>query len=361
MTEEKRKTFGRRLTRGTLLGVVPVIGAALGFYIYANGGRYIETENAYVKSEIVTLSANVDGQVVEVYVDDNQAVERGQLLFRLDPRPFEIALSAAEADLRNAVQQIEALRAHYRQGREELAVARERIRFLEGEYARESQLLKKKVGTQARYDRAQHDLFLARRHLSVAEETNRMILAELGGDPEAPLEAHPLYLKARSEMERAELNLSYASISAPISGTLSSVTLESGEYIEAGDPLFALVSSQEPWIEANLKEVQLTHLRIGQPATVVIDGYPDVTWEARVESIAPATGAEFAILPPQNATGNWVKVVQRVPVRLRLLDQKAKQHLRAGMTVKVSIDSGREREALRLIRGVMAGGGGKAQ
>ena len=142
---------------------------------------------------------------------------------------------------------------------------------------------------------------------------------------------------------------------AHTAGTLSSVTLEPGEYVEAGDPLFALVSIDEPWVEANLKEVQMTHVRVGQTATIVVDSFPDVTWQAKVESISPATGAEFAILPPQNATGNWVKVVQRVPVKLKIMGPRNKDLLRAGMTAEVSIDTGRERGALAAIKDAFTG------
>ena len=177
-----------------------------------------------------------------------------------------------------------------------------------------------------------------------------MVLADLGGDPNVPVEQHPLHLKAKAALESAELNLNYTKVRAPAGGVLSHVNLEKGEYLEAGDALFALVVIDEPWIEANLKEVHLTHVRVGQMANVVVDGYPDLNMPARVESISPATGAEFAILPPQNASGNWVKVVQRVPVRLELLEPSDSRILRAGMTVKVEIDTGYERDLAKSMK-----------
>lgn len=345
----------RKVVRGLLLGVAPFLVLATAGYIYATGGRYVTTENAYVKAEIVTLSTNIDGPVAQVLVLDNQAVEAGDLLFTLDPRPFEIALAAAKAETRTVAQRIESLRAQYRQGRMELAATEETIRFLTREHERQQQLLTKGVGTQAKFDQTEHALRLAHRRHNVAQETNRMVLAELGGAPDLPLEQHPLYLRAQSERENAELKLTYTRLHAPASGTLSRVTLQPGEYVEAGDALFALVITDDPWIEANLKEVQLTHVRVGQSATIVVDSFPDLTLKATVESISPATGAEFALLPPQNASGNWVKVVQRIPVRLRLDSDRHKPLLRAGMTAMVSIDTGHQRNPGALIKSVFAG------
>ncbi|MEM7222386.1 MAG: HlyD family secretion protein [Pseudomonadota bacterium] len=350
----KTTTARRRALRGLLLGIGPLVVLATVGYLYATGGRYVTTENAYVKAEIVTISANVDGQVTQVFVSDNQRVEAGQPLFQIDPRPFEMALAAAEAELASVRQRVDSLRAQHSQGVMEIAAAQERIRYLQVAHERQQQLLTKGHGTQARFDETEHALELARRRLNVVRETNRMVLAELGGAPDLPIGRHPLYLRAQAERERAELDLSYATITAPIAGTLSNVTLEPGEYLEAGDALFALVAIEAPWVEANLKEVQLTHVRVGQSATVVVDGYPELTWQATIESISPATGAEFAILPPQNATGNWVKVVQRIPVRLQLEPRPHKDLLRAGMTATVTIDTGYERDALAIINEVLA-------
>ena len=367
----KRKTL-----RGLLLGVTPVLVVAAVSYVYTTGGRYVSTENAYVKAEIITVSANVDGQVVRVMARDNQRVEAGDLLFDLDPRPFETAIAAAEAELAHVRQKISSLRAHYREGQMEVAAAQERIRYLEIAHQRQQQLLAKGHGTQVRFDETEHSLAMARRRLAVVQENNAMVLADLGGNPDLQVERHPLFMKAEASLARATLDLDYASVSAPEDGTLSNVTLQTGEYVEAGDPLFALVTIDQPWIEANLKEVQLTHVRVGQSATVVVDRFPNVTWQARVESISPATGAEFAILPPQNATGNWVKVVQRIPVRLSLENPdlehaqglKAAEGsdlaaplgvgqdlLRAGMTATVRIDTGEERKAAPVFGRVLAG------
>ena len=353
MTEERSKGRGRLVLRSVLLGVAPLAALGILAYVYVTGGRYVTTENAYVKADIITISSNIDGQVTAVHARDNQRVAQGELLFTIDARPYEITLTAADAELAKVRQRLDSLRAQYQQGRMEVAAAEERLRYLRGEHARQKQLLSKGHGTQARHDEAEHNFLMARRRLSVVKETNRMVLAELGGAADLSGEEHPLYLQALAARERAALDLSYATVRAPADGILSNVSLEGGEYVEAGDPLFALVAIEEPWVEANLKEVHLTHVRLGQSAKIVVDSYPDLLWHATVESISPATGSEFAILPPQNATGNWVKVVQRVPVRLKLHDSPHMGLLRAGMTVTVSIDTGHKRDALAAIQGVL--------
>ncbi len=334
----------RYLLRGFLLVAVPAGILALAGLIYAAGGRYVTTENAYVKADIINISPNIDGRVEQVLVTDNQRVDAGQLLFELDPEPFEIALAAARAEIAGVRQNIESLRAHYRQGELEIAAARERARYLTLEFERQVTLEAKGIGVRAKFEAAEHDLSMARRHGDALGERNRMILADLGGSPSAPIERHPLYMRAVAVADQAALDLSNSRVIAPIDGYLTNVVLEAGEYVEAGDPVFALVALEAPWIEVNLKEIHLTHISVGQAATVVADAYPEREWRATVQSISPATGAEFALLPPQNSTGNWVKVVQRVPLRLELEDAAGAPPLRAGMTVTVSIDTKRKRD-----------------
>jgi len=341
------------LKKAVLLIAGPTVIAAGGLYWYVNSGRYITTENAYVRAETIRISTNVDGQVAKVFVDDNQPVSQGEVLFTLDTRPFRLALDGATAEVETVAQRVAALRAQFKEGEDRIAAARERIRFLEKRYERQKTLQQKGVSSQKAFDDVEHDLITARQMLGVARQTNEMVRAELNGGPDVPLEQHPAYLTAESKRQRAALDLEYASIVAPVDGRIGRVTLQKGEYVEAGDALFALVEDHEPWIEANLKEVQLTHISEGQAARVVIDAYPDITFQATVESISPATGAEFTILPPQNASGNWVKVVQRVPVRLRILPILDGPILRAGMTAEISIDTERERDLAGVISQVL--------
>ena len=344
----------RRWLRAGLLTLGPLAVLAAGAYYYAVSGRYVTTENAYVKFDIVEVSADVSGRVVEVAVADNQKVRAGQLLFRLDPEPFAIELARAEAQMAAVRNKIQALRAAYREARLELKEAGESIAFLQREYRRQKRLREKGVASAARFDKARYELVTARQRERAVRERTNAILAQLGGKADRPFEQHALYLQAKARRDRARLDLKHASVYAPVAGVVSNVRLQPGEYVTAAKPVFSLISDMTPWIEANLKETELTYVRVGQKATVVVSTYPDLVWQARVTSISPATGAEYALLPPQNATGNWVKVVQRVPVRLAVETAGARPPLRSGMTVTVSIDTGRERDLVGWARSAIA-------
>ena len=337
----------RRLTRALLLVGVPLIAIAAGLYYYAQGGRHLETDNAYVKAHIIAVSAEVAGRVAEVAVRDNQAVAKGQLLFSIDAAPFEVALARANAQLANARTDVETLRAEHRVALAEASEAEERIRFLGLQLERQQRLREKGMVREDAYDEARHNLDAARARLVALRERAARGLAGLGGDLKLPTERHPRVLEARAALDTAALDLARTRVHAPAAGTVSNLRLQPGVNVTRGVAAFSLIQAGEPWIEANFKETQLAGMRVGQAARVVADAYPGVEWRARVSTIAPATGAEFALLPPQNATGNWIKVVQRVPV-LFAIDPDAQSGaerpaLRAGMTVSVSIDTGRSR------------------
>ncbi len=333
-----------------LLVIVPLVAIIVGFYIYASGGQQVETDNAYVKANIVPISSEVTGRVVEVLARDNHPVEAGALLFRLDPEPYRIAVAAARAQLDVVRTDAQSLRAEYRSTLQEAAEARSRIDFLEKQLARQEYLKQKGMTRGDTYDEARHNLEAARRRLeSIREKTNRVI-AELSGDPATPVERLPRYAEARAAYDAVMLDLARVEIKAPFAGVVSNMKLQPGEFVEKGAPMFSLIESGPLWIEANFKETQLTYMAVGQPATVLADAYPDQEWPASVEAIAPATGAQFAVLPPQNATGNWVKVVQRVPVRIKVEQSEGKPQLRAGMTVTVAVDTGRPRGLPRTVR-----------
>jgi membrane fusion protein, multidrug efflux system len=343
------------LWRGFLMLVIPAAVIAIASAVYLSGGRYLTTENAYVKSDIVQISTSLDGLITRVDVAENQVVEKGDRLFSVDPRLFEKQLAVASADVAAAVQKIAALRSRYEEGKSATIAAEERVSYLMSEQERQRELLKKGLGTRSLLDAVEFDVRAAQRRLELQRQSNRTVLAELGGDPEMPTGQHPIYLHAIAEKELAMLRLSYAEPRAPVAGIVTNVALKTGEYVEAGDPLLAIVDASSRWVEANLKEVDLEHLRIGQAATVVLDSLPNVKWRARVASIAPVTGAEFSILPPQNATGNWVKVVQRIPVRLELSDPSGLERFRGGLTARVSIDTGQKRSIAMLFNRVFAG------
>ncbi|MEM8744366.1 MAG: HlyD family secretion protein [Pseudomonadota bacterium] len=335
--------FGRVLLRIFLLIAVPsMVIAAAGFY-WLQCARYVSTENAYVKTDIAKLAAEVSGKAVEVRAHAHMQVNEGDVLVKVDPRPFEIALSRAQAELDAARQEVETLRATLAEAHQELDEAQDRAAYYRKRYDRQKTLAKRGIIAETRGDELENDANAATDRVDMARQKIQRVMASLGGVPSRPVDEHPLVRAKIAAVEQAKLDLERTSVKAPSSGTVVTVPLVSGEQINASEPLFAIVTDKSPWVDANFKETELTHVRVGQTATIELDTYPGVTWRAKVKSISPATGAEFAILPPQNASGNWVKVVQRLPVRLELIDRAGAPPLRAGMTATVTIDTGRER------------------
>ena len=343
MARRVSRRVGRFALRTVLLVVVPLIAVAIGTYIYAESGRYVTTENAYIKSNVVAISADVSGRVEWVGVEDNTLVREGQILFRLDQQPFKIALERSEAELDLVRTQVEHLRADYHEAVAQVAAEEEKVKFLTRQLARQKTLKERKLASEQAYDVAAHDLSLAKRQVRVLRQRVHGVLQSLGGNPAIEAEEHPRFLRARTERDQAEIALADTTVEAPVDGVVSNMKLQAGEYVEEGHAVFTVIENGKVWVEANLKETQLTHVLEGQTASITVDAYPGVEWPATVDAIAPATGAEFSVLPPQNATGNWVKVVQRIPVLLDV-EQPPKGHpLRAGMTVTVAIDTERER------------------
>jgi len=349
-----RRGRGRRLRRLLLLVLVPLVMILAGTAWYALTGRYITTENAYVKAHVIAVSTDIDGRVVEVMVRNDKRVKAGDVLFRLDPDPYWLQLQIAEAKISSVRNAIDGMRAEYRQIEAEIDEGLATVRFYEREAVRQRALAKTGAGTAAKLDEAEFEVVAARQQVRGLREKIRKVLAELGGDPVRAAELHPHYLEALAERNMAELRLGYTEVRAPADGIATQMHLEPGEWLEEGKPAFGLIEIDETWVVANLKETELAHLREGQSVEVSVDAYPDAKWQARVTSIAPATGAEFAVLPPQNASGNWVKVVQRVPVRIDLEPAEGNPPLRAGMTASISIDTGRERPLLTIAREALA-------
>ena len=337
------RRIGRFVLRMVLLVAAPLAAVAIGVYLYAESGRYVTTENAYVKANVVAISADVSGRVEWVGVEDNTLVREGQVLFRLDQQPFRIALHRTEAELDLVRTEVEHLRTDYHEALAEVAEEDERVKFLARQLARQETLRDRKLGSEEAYDQAAHDLALSKRRIRVLRQRVQRTLQSLGGDPEVQVEEHARFLRARAERDHAAIALADTLVEAPIDGVVSNMKLQAGEYVEEGEAVFSIIEHGKVWVEANLKETQLTHVLEGQSAAVVVDAYPGVEWKATVDAIAPATGAEFSVLPPQNATGNWVKVVQRIPVLLDIVQSEDGSPLRAGMTVSVSIDTERER------------------
>jgi len=338
------------MKRFVLLVGVPVLVAAVFLFVWLRGGRYEETENAYVKAHIIAVSADVSGRVVEVAVRDNQSVEAGALLFRVDPAPFELAVAQAEAQMALARTEVEGLRGEYRVARAEAAEAESRIGFLERQLERQAKLREKGMGLESNYDEARHNLDAAKKRLESAKEKATRMLASLGGDASIPADRHPSYLAARAARDSGRDELQRVRVVAPAAGIVSNMKLQAGERVEKGVPVFSLIESGPVWVEANFKETQLTYMREGQAVTLVADAYPDVEFRGKVGTIAPATKAEFSLLPAQNSSGNWVKVVQRVPVLVAIEPAPGQPQLRAGMTVTARVDTGHERSLAAMLR-----------
>ncbi len=347
---------GRTILRTVLMLVVPVIFILTGVTLYYAGGRYVTSDNAYVKAPITSIVSQTSGRVAQVLVHENQVVEAGHRMLQLETREFELAVKEAEANLADVVQELENRRAELRRAGVDIKRHQERRRYMASVYKRRQMMASQGIELGTKLDEAQHLFRTADSELVASRERENGILASLGGDPKATVESHPKYVAAAARLDRARLDLDRSVLIAPTGGIVVKMTLEPGEYIESGASLFAIVQTDAPWVEANLKETELTHIRPGQSATFVAEAYPDVQWTGKVVGISPATGAEFAVLPPQNASGNWVKVVQRLPVRLSLDKTGASNNpaLRVGMSVQVSIDTGHQRKAPPIISSVLA-------
>jgi membrane fusion protein, multidrug efflux system len=334
-----RKTRLQRL-RWPLMSFAAVAVLGGGVYLYIKGSRYQSTDDAYAQAATVSISANVAGRVSEIEVRDNELVQRGATLFKLDDAPFRIAVSDAAAHLADMRLQIESLKSTYRQRLVELRAARDTQSYAQQQYDRQTRLLASGIASQAQFDQAAHALDAARQQVANVQQQIGVARANLGGDPNIAPERHPLVAQAQAALDRAQLNLSYTVISAPTDGVVAKVEqLQVGDTIAASAPVFALVSTRDVWIEANFKEVQLASMRPGQAATVEIDRYPGRRFSAEITSVSPSTGSQFSLLPPENATGNWVKVVQRVPVRLQLTQVDAGFLLQAGLSANVTVDT----------------------
>ena len=320
------------------MGLGLLIALAVVLWLIFGGHRYVTTENAYIKIDMISLTADVSGPLVAVNVERNQPVQRGQVLAEVDPLPYRIALAEARADQRAVRNRILSERADYARLQAQRAQARRDLSYYQRELQR-FQGLDKGAVSQSQLEAARQKRDKARADAEVIDQQLASLRAKLGGGPDVAVEEHPDYQAATAKLDQAEYDLAHTRIVAPADGILGGATPMVGERVNAGVPVLTLARDRSAWVEANLKETQLTNVREGQTVEVVVDSYPGVTWRARVRSLSPATGSEYALIPPQNASGNWVKVVQRVPVRLQLLDVDGKPPLRSGMSAEITIDT----------------------
>ncbi|MCP8893163.1 HlyD family secretion protein [Sphingomonas faeni] len=337
-------TPGRRQRlRKPLLLAAPVIALVLGLFFYLSGGRYQDTDNGYLQSGLVPVSASVSGPVIAVAVVNNQRVKAGDVLFRIDPAPYQAAVDEAEAELANARTQVSSLRANYREGEAGLQAAQARLAYATREAARQKSLLAEGISSQNQYDQAVLAAQTARQQIQTSVQQNAGVAATLTGNVNAPTERQPGVQRAQAALERARLNLGYTVVHAAQEGIVTKVNqLQVGSYVAASKPVFTLAGTKL-WVEGNFKEDQLAHMRVGQRATFRVDAFPDLKLTGRLASFSPGTGNSFSLLPAENATGNWVKVVQRLPVEFSIDQLPRDVPLHAGLSVEVTVDTGYER------------------
>ncbi len=345
----KKRRGGTR--RFVMLIVIPLIALAAGFSWWLDGGRYVTTDNAYVGADKSLITPQVTGPIVAVHVIEGQRVKVGDPLFDIDPKPYEIAFSLAKGRLDAAKVEFANLRSSYVSNKDQIKMGEDAVKVRQADFDRKNELATRGSGTSVDRDTSMAALIQARQLLEFVRQQQATTMVKLGGSLDAPIEGFPEYIQARAGVEDAERNLRNTKVLSPIDGVATQVAqIELGRVAAAGQPVFAVVANTGLWVDANPKESDMTYVRAGLPATVTVDAFPDRTWSGTVCSIAPGTGAQFAILPPQNASGNWVKVVQRVPLRFCFGPDQDTDNLRAGMSADLSIDTGRTRS----LKGVVA-------
>jgi membrane fusion protein, multidrug efflux system len=352
------KPPARRWLRRVLFLLLPLVLVAGGYW-YVTGGQVMSMDDALVEADKVGVSTDVSGIVKEVDVTENQRVKAGQLLYRLDDLPFRLALERAEAQLGMVRDDLNAMKANYRDMQARIKQAQNDVGYFGTQLRRAQSLLTAHFASQSAFDTANRDLQNAQQSLASLTQQLAAIAANLDGDPEGPVEQNPRYLGALAQRDEAARQLDHAAVRAPFAGIVTDVpSIAPGKYLAASTTAFFLVATDHAWIDANPKETELTYVRPGQPVTVTVDTYPDTNWRGTVASISPAAAAEFSLLPAQNTSGNWVKVVQRIPMRV-YVDTRDRNlpPLRAGMSVEVDVDTGHTRGWPHLLTALFADAG----
>src|SRR4051812_14969744 len=346
-----RPGFLRRYRRTLLLVVLPLVAAIGGFVFYLNGGRYVTTDDAYVGAQKVLITPDISGKIVKIVVKEGQQVQKGDELFEIDPVPYRLAVDQAKAALEQARTTYDNLTANIKIYGQMLDLAQQGIDLKQKDVERKQTLAKNNFGSQLDLDNAANALVTAGAQAQFIKQQLSNARTQLLGNPELPLEQFPPYAQAKATLDQAERNLDHSVMRAPMAGIATQVDqIQLGRYVAAGTPVLSVIDVANPWVDANPKESDFTHVAVGQPVTLEVDAFPDHVFKGSVGSLSPGTGAQFAILPPQNATGNFVKVVQRVPVRIYFdPNDRLVSKLKAGMSVYASIDTGHRRSLVVLL------------
>lgn len=341
----------RERRRTLLLVVVPLIAIVGGVAFYLSGGRYATTDDAYVGAQKVLITPDISGKIDKVVVKEGQHVTVNDVLFEIDPVPFRFALQQARAALEQAKTTYDNLKSNYNSYTQLLELAQQGVDLKQRDVDRKATLVKSSAGSQLDLDTATTNLVLARAQLELLQQQTANSKNQLLGNPDLPLEQFPPYAQAKAALDQAQRNLDHTVLRAPMSGTATQVDqIQLGRFVAAGTPVFSVIDDSSPWVDANLKESDLTYVAKGQQVTLSVDAFPDHSFKGTVGSLSPGTGAQFAILPPQNSTGNFVKVVQRVPVRIYFdTHDAAVKKLKAGMSTYVWIDTGHQRSLAGLL------------
>ena len=340
----------RRYRRFLLLVVLPLAAAIAGLVFYLNGGRYVTTDDAYVGAQKVLVTPDISGKIDKVVVKEGQQVNEGDVLFTIDREPFQLAVDQARAQLAQAQTTYDNLIANVKIYGQMLDLAQQGVDLKQRDVDRKQALVNQKVGSQLDLDNSATGLVSAGAQRQFVKQQLSNALAQLLGNPDLPREQFPPYAQAKAQLGMAERNLDHTVLRAPMPGVATQVEqIQLGRFVSAGTPVFSIIDIANPWVDANPKESDFTYVGVGQPATLEVDAFPDHVFKGHVGSLSPGTGAQFAILPPQNATGNFVKVVQRVPVRVYFdMDDPMVKKLKAGMSVYATIDTGHKRSLASL-------------
>jgi membrane fusion protein, multidrug efflux system len=343
----------RRISRFVMLVVIPLIALAIGFSWWLSSGRFVSTDNAYVGADKSLITPQVTGAIVAVHVVEGQQVKVGDPLFDIDPKPYDIALALAKGKLEAAKVEFANLQSSFASNIDQIKMGQDAVRVRQADFDRKNDLASHGSGTTADRDTSMANLIQAKQILEFVKWQQATVTVKLGGGPDTKIDQFPDYMQANAAVDDAERNLRNTKVLAPIDGIATQVPeIELGRVAAAGQPVFAIVANTGLWVDANPKESDMTYVLESLPATVTVDAFPDRSWSGTICSIAPGTGAQFAILPPQNASGNWVKVVQRVPLRFCFDPHDDTSGLRAGMSAYLSIDTGRQRSLAGLVQGL---------